>query len=479
VSAPHEQPLISNRTVWCAIGLTWLVTTILVGWGGWRLREQLRAQLVGRDSEILMALARTYQRDADPDDPMLNHPMALMVSIGNLDGIIAGILYDGEGDFVGSMPTYVHLSRVPQRALARLRQISPAAQYEPSMPAAHLTDPVLAPELVWGPATIPVVRVFIPLNAPQSTNLDAIAEFIFEGSPVAREFARLDRRLAGEMALALVLAFATTGFAVAWAFRRLARAHKLLAYRTHDLQRANHELSQSARVAVLGAITAHLMHSLKTPVSGLRSFMEARRDSEPPCEEAWGEALAATRRMQEVIQQVVRVLGDHEYGLAYEVTFREIGEGVVQRARACADACGVYLEIDGHPNASIDNRRAGLLSLLLTNLIDNAIQASDDGGTVKLRLAGAESLICEVMDAGHGIPPRARARLFQPQQSTKEGGSGLGLAIARQLALALGGSLELVRTGPAGTVFRVSFPADHRATRGEPILPFASAARDG
>src|SRR5690606_17683623 len=86
------------------------------------------------------------------------------------------------------------------------------------------------------------------------------------------------------------------------------------------------------------------------------------------------------------------------------------------------------------------------------------IEATPPGGAVTLRLFAGEGVACEVADEGPGLTPAVRARLFQPQRSTKEGGSGLGLAISHQLALALGGSIRLVSSGPAGTVFRVEIP---------------------
>lgn len=56
------------------------------------------------------------------------------------------------------------------------------------------------------------------------------------------------------------------------------------------------------------------------------------------------------------------------------------------------------------------------------------------------------------------MPDAARAKLFSPVVSTKEGGSGLGLAISRQLAQHLGARLELAETGRAGCVFELTIP---------------------
>ena len=261
-----------------------------------------------------------------------------------------------------------------------------------------------------------------------------------------------------DVALALGGAFAVSGLAVVWAFRRLRRAHAMLARSTSDLVRANQELSRTARTAALGAVTAHLMHSLKSPVTGLQSFVQSRADGRGPDGAVWDEALAATRRMQHLIQQVMGVVRDHGSGLDYEVPLRELGEAVVERARPAAEAAGVRLELVGEPVCLLDNRSAGLLGLGLSNLVENAIQATATGGVVTVRLEQGDPVVCEVTDQGGGVPEGVRERLFEPQSSTKAGGSGLGLAITRQLAQALGGSIRLASTGPQGSVFRMEIP---------------------
>jgi len=122
-----------------------------------------------------------------------------------------------------------------------------------------------------------------------------------------------------------------------------------------------------------------------------------------------------------------------------------------------ARAKSVDLRSDATGENALPGRRGNLATLVLRNLLQNAIEATPAEGQVRLTArntteGGAEFL---VEDNGGGLPPSVRPRLFQPCVSSKAGGSGLGLALSYQLAQQAGGRLELVRTGNEGTVFRL------------------------
>jgi signal transduction histidine kinase len=446
----------TNRVAWFALGLTWLVTVVLVVWGARALRAQVRAQMIGRDAVMLQAMAQAV-RAADVDDLFgPDDPLWVLLRMEHLEGVLAARLFDAEGRFIASLPSSVRVGEVPEDAWKPLRGLQPVSRYHPAFDLSEILLEGMQGDLTAPEEKIAAVEVLVPFQRRSDRQIDAIAWFFIDGRGIAEEFARLDRNLTLRAAVVLGAALGLTGLPLGLAFRRLARTNRLLARRTDDLQRANLELSQSARVAALGAVTAHLMHGLKNPVSGLHSFVASRAELGAPGEEAWVEALSATRRMQGLIQQVVRVLHDQGAELEYEMDLREVAEAVLKRARAQADEAGVRLVLTSDGSSTmIDNRAGSLLTLLLSNLVENGIEATPPGGAVHLRLSAREGAACEVADGGPGLAPAVRARLFQPQRSTKEGGSGLGLAISHQLALALGGSIRLVASGPGGTVFRV------------------------
>jgi signal transduction histidine kinase len=107
---------------------------------------------------------------------------------------------------------------------------------------------------------------------------------------------------------------------------------------------------------------------------------------------------------------------------------------------------------------------AGELNQAWTNLIDNALDAMDGAGTLRLttRLDGA-AVVVEVGDTGPGMPPEVRARAFEAFFTTKDvgKGTGLGLDIVRRIIEERHGGTIGIDSRPGDTVVWVRLPTDH------------------
>jgi signal transduction histidine kinase len=104
---------------------------------------------------------------------------------------------------------------------------------------------------------------------------------------------------------------------------------------------------------------------------------------------------------------------------------------------------------------------AGELNQVWTNLIDNAIDAMDGGGTLRLATrADDDGIVVEIGDTGHGLEPAVAERAFEAFFTTKDvgKGTGLGLDIARRIVVERhGGSID-IDSRPGDTVVRVRLP---------------------
>ena len=132
---------------------------------------------------------------------------------------------------------------------------------------------------------------------------------------------------------------------------------------------------------------------------------------------------------------------------------------------------------------------AGELNQVWTNLVDNAVDAMDGGGTLRLstRARRRTSVVVEVGDSGTGMTPQVAARAFEAFYTTKDvgAGTGLGLDIARRIVVERHRGEIAVDSRPGDTVMRVRLPVElpgvtrhrdaaaTRGTRGGDTLPLA------
>lgn len=101
------------------------------------------------------------------------------------------------------------------------------------------------------------------------------------------------------------------------------------------------------------------------------------------------------------------------------------------------------------------------LNQVWTNLIDNAIDAMDGKGELRIRTRReGEDVVVEIGDMGHGIPPELQPRIFEPFFTTKDvgHGSGLGLDIVYRIVVTEHQGDITLRSAPGDTVFTVRLP---------------------
>jgi signal transduction histidine kinase len=104
---------------------------------------------------------------------------------------------------------------------------------------------------------------------------------------------------------------------------------------------------------------------------------------------------------------------------------------------------------------------AGELNQVWTNLIDNAVDAMDGAGTLRVATSlERDNVVVEIGDTGPGMPPQVAERAFEAFYTTKDvgKGTGLGLDIARRIVVERHGGTITIDSRPGATVLRVRLP---------------------
>ena len=224
---------------------------------------------------------------------------------------------------------------------------------------------------------------------------------------------------------------------------------------TQDEQQIHQE-----RLAVLGEVAAVMAHELNNPLASISMFNQMLASELPPDSELL-ENCDVIQRNTESCTATIRELLDYSTGASPEVGLIDIHatiDDVIRFLRPVSERLGVRV----HGNLSAENPWVTgdevQVRQVFVNLVMNGVQAVDGEGEVELstRLED-ERLVVDVRDTGGGIAPEDRSQVFRPFFTTKTRGqgTGLGLPTARRITEMQGGSLELVESSPAGTLFRV------------------------
>ena len=141
----------------------------------------------------------------------------------------------------------------------------------------------------------------------------------------------------------------------------------------------------------------------------------------------------------------------------------ELVQDVAQKFDLMAETRAIRLQLELPTGLPLIYADLSMMERVLTNLLDNAIRHSPDGGKISLRTRQEEGqLVVEVEDSGSGVPTALRASLFQrpsilDKPRTGEARGGLGLMIVRRMLQLHGGDIQLVDVR-TGACFRFSLP---------------------
>ena len=228
-----------------------------------------------------------------------------------------------------------------------------------------------------------------------------------------------------------------------------------------SLKKNQEKLLQAEKLSAIGKLAAYVSHEIRNPLVAIGGL--ARSLLKDPIQDS-----ETVETLEIIVSEVSRL----------ERFLRETLDFVKPRftGRACVDLTGIvkdclatYRKEIEHRAIQIDEEIAtpaprcwidpDLLRHALCNIIKNAIEAMEGGGTLQVRVErSGEAALIHVCDTGPGIPEEVRGRIFDPFFTTKPGGTGLGLAIASQNIRGLGGRLDLERSDRFRTVFKLTLP---------------------
>jgi len=257
-----------------------------------------------------------------------------------------------------------------------------------------------------------------------------------------------------------------------WAAARLAEgAHgNVIVFQDlTDFRRMEEAMRRADRLAVVGVFAAGLAHEIRNPLAAMCGSIELLSLS-PKLGQHEKRLMQVVRGEGERLEALLKDFLAFAKPASPQLAAVEAGPLVeetadVFRREAALKGISVSVDLDRGVWLSVD---ASQIKSVLWNLLGNARDATDAGGSISVRLRRqAGQALLEVEDSGQGISAEDLPRIFDPFFTTKAAGTGLGLAIVHRVVEGHGGRIA-VRSEPGrGSTFSVALPlvADQEPVR--------------
>lgn len=212
-----------------------------------------------------------------------------------------------------------------------------------------------------------------------------------------------------------------------------------------------------------------LTHEVKSPLSAIRGAAELLQEQGMPQAERQRFLANITReagRIQEMVDRMMELTAletRRSLDNVVPVALKPLLEELAGAAQGAAAVRGVRLKVDAPEDAAVEGD-AFLLRRAVSNLLDNAIDFSPEGGEVAVSLYGSARVVrIQVQDQGPGIPEYAQDKVFEKFYSlarphSRKKSTGLGLAFVKEIASLHHGRIELANAAAGGALATLSLP---------------------
>lgn len=227
------------------------------------------------------------------------------------------------------------------------------------------------------------------------------------------------------------------------------------------LANASNQIKQQKR------FIADAAHQLRTPVTALTTYVDYSQRIKPGDTDSHKKTLAqmsrAVTRLIHLVNRLLSLARSEETTIKSldEIDLREVLNEAAGNVIAEALARGVVMEFDLPDNPVLVRADSVELNEMLTNILENAVKYTKDGGSVWVNITQAPSPILSVEDNGPGIPEEERNKIFDRFYripGTQGAGCGLGLSIVAEIAANNNINLAIADRPGGGSCFRINFP---------------------
>ncbi|MDD1713593.1 MAG: PAS domain S-box protein [Methanoregulaceae archaeon] len=235
------------------------------------------------------------------------------------------------------------------------------------------------------------------------------------------------------------------------------------------------QIMRADRLSSLGQLSGGIAHEIRNPLAGISLFVDVLRNEEKFSRTSQEQIILEeikhnVRKIDGIIRRVLSYARQSGSTSQSRLEVRQLIEDGLKLWRLRLANDGIQLRLSLRENLHEVLGDPIEIHQVLTNLIQNALEAMDEEGTLSISVENGNlscdkkrpAVIIKVQDSGPGIPFEQQKNIFNPFFTTKYTGTGLGLAISHRIVARHGGFISFESVPDAGTTFTVELPAAPR-----------------
>ncbi|MBD3169661.1 MAG: PAS domain-containing protein [candidate division Zixibacteria bacterium] len=235
-------------------------------------------------------------------------------------------------------------------------------------------------------------------------------------------------------------------------------------YDLTKIKRLEKEMRRVSTLAALGKMAATIAHEVRNPlgaIAGFTSLLDKDTPEDDPRRKLINKISGGIDSLNRVVNGLLEFTREPQLRF-HDVPLDDFVTDVIANISFDLDKKNITLETDIQDEIGTYPLDKDHFQRILINLIQNAVQASHEGGKIKIALSrNDKQLSIAVEDRGKGMTAEQIGNIFEPFFTTREKGTGLGLAIVKKLVQAHGGSIFAESPGEnQGARFVITLPAE-------------------
>ena len=227
-----------------------------------------------------------------------------------------------------------------------------------------------------------------------------------------------------------------------------------------DREALNGKIEHQQALNLVGELVATIAHEIRNPMTSIQGFLQLLKSNVQEENQHYFTIMESEfQRMELLIMDLLYLSSPKEIEFE-QVCFLEMVNEVIDSMMSQAILSDSIIEFQYDPMSSyIVNGNKARLKQMAINIIKNAIEAMENGGTIKVHLDVTLNNRVEfkVTDEGHGMDAQTVNNLFNPFYTTKASGTGLGLVLVQKVVTEHKGQVVVQSKIGEGTTFTLTF----------------------